>query len=168
MLQRFAKRGDEKSRSLVKKVIDNSVAVSKKKMGSSKASGAIVPQALENQNHSVPSAVGTKRRTSDATTSQPVKKIATSVSSSNSVDAAANATKKSVPNATSSKLGISNPTSTGIKQKITQVQAKPSGMFSLLKSAKKPKIPSTTTPSAEKPASSLSDSTYTTGFVTKE
>ncbi|KAI9716489.1 MAG: hypothetical protein M1828_007649 [Chrysothrix sp. TS-e1954] len=139
---RFAKRGDDRIKSLTKKLTDNSNAATKKKMSASKTSNGSVQskesKTLESTTKTASSSVaGVKRPLSvDSSSQQAAKRVASGQSSNSPLTRSPDSIKRSGNTAI---LNRSDSTSSAaakpVKQK--QVTARSSNFFSSLQSASK-------------------------------
>lgn len=148
LLQRTVKWGDELSKRLSKKILDNGNQATKKNFDSTKASSSTSSKS-EIQPKLSP-ATGTKRRNSDTSEVPPQKKFA-NPDPSRKQDATAQAAKKDTNSAPSA-----------VKvQKAKEVTVKPSSFFSSIKSASK--VSQTSKPSAEPDNARTSSATQSAG-----
>ncbi|KAI9655234.1 MAG: hypothetical protein M1831_004944 [Alyxoria varia] len=145
VIPRLEKRGDNEVRSLAKRVTDNARVASEKKMKAQRTASQSALRSKESQSapeptkKSSPSPQGLKRsRPSEGTSEQPSKKVASGTTGT--VKSAQPIKKTDTENNTTK----TTTSSTGVKQKVNQVTAKPTGLFSGLESAaKKPGISTT-------------------------
>ena len=138
VIPRLEKRGDTESRTLAKRVTDNTRLASEKKMKAQRAASQSALRSKETRSAPEPtqktsqSPQSLKRsRPSESTSEQPSKKMASAMTG------AVKPTQLSKKPDTENNTTKTTTSSTGVKQKVNQVTAKPSGLFSGLQSAAK-------------------------------
>ena len=142
-LAKLVKRGDDRTKPLAQKVLDNAARVSKQKAIDSKRPSALdaAKKPLENGAKTATNTVGTKNTSSGvAASTQPVKKQIGATSAAGAL-AKGNARleKRQEPGKPDAKGAIknSNAPEAAAKAKASHISAKPSAFFSSLQSASK-------------------------------